>query len=610
MWSNKKLNSIVKWLANYSIEEIENSALSFFYEEKINWENPYSERKNSAIMTYLKGNMQDVSFEDIVHLFELLIPSSDKKLNWAFFTPDIIVNKIIQELDIKKSDSIIDPSCGCWSFLLWATKYLHDQLDLSFKEIFEKNIYGVDIAEYSVNRAKKVLTMMANCSWEFADFKFNIHVWNSLNISEIIWDKKFDVVLWNPPYVKYQDLPVGSRIELNNKRESISNGTFNLYFAFFELWYDILNNDWRLGYITPNNYFTSLAWESLRSFFKNKKCIQKIIDFKHRKIFDVLTYTAITILTKKENDLILYDHIWDDQQLNSYLGSISFSKVALKNLDNKKWRLLKLEDQTFIRIIESQPLKLWDVAKIKNWIATCKDEVYIIDWFIDGKFIKSYEWVQYEIEKWVLKKLYKISDLNPSEAVEKQGTWLIFPYKKLWNVFVLLWEDELKKEFPKTYAYLIKRKNDLSSRDKGKKEYERRYAYARSQGLNNEWEKLLSPTFSNKPRYMLNKENDSHFVNWYGIFINDKSWLFEPMLSLSVLRKILNSKIMEYYIEKTSVSIDGWYYCYQKNFTELFGIPQLSNADMQFLEKENNEDMIMEFLIKKYGLNSWTFSYT
>ncbi|MEI8092478.1 MAG: hypothetical protein WCG98_10400 [bacterium] len=41
---------------------------------------------------------------------------------------------------------------------------MHDQLDLSFKEIFEKNIYGVDIAEYSVNRAKKVLTMMANCS--------------------------------------------------------------------------------------------------------------------------------------------------------------------------------------------------------------------------------------------------------------------------------------------------------------------------------------------------------------------------------------------------------------------------------------------------------------
>lgn len=59
---------------------------------------------------------------------------------------------------------------------------------------------------------------------------------------------------------------------------------------------------------------------------------------------------------------------------------------------------------------------------------------------------------------------------------------------------------------------------------------------------------------------------------------------------------------MNYYINKTSVSIDGGYLCYQKNFIESFGIPELSFEDINFIENTNNKSDIEEFLIKKYDL--------
>jgi len=72
------------------------------------------------------------------------------------------------------------------------------------------------------------------------------------------------IVVGNPPYVKFQDLTDVNRIYLQKHWTTVEGGTFNLYFAFFELGYKLLKVNGKLGYITPNNYFTSLSGEALR----------------------------------------------------------------------------------------------------------------------------------------------------------------------------------------------------------------------------------------------------------------------------------------------------------------------------------------------------------
>ena len=136
-------------------------------------------------------------------------------------------------------------------------------------------------------------------------------------------------------------------------KNTIDNGTFNLYFAFFELGYKLLRQDGTLGYINPNNYFTSLAGESLRRYFHRTKCVKRIVDFSHRKVFDAQTYTAITFLNKKENLSIDYDRIEQGQVPNVFIQNVNGSPNNLENLKIKKWRLLKTDEQENIKTIEN-----------------------------------------------------------------------------------------------------------------------------------------------------------------------------------------------------------------------------------------------------------------
>ena len=60
---------------------------------------------------------------------------------------------------------------------------------------------------------------------------------------------------------------------------------------------------------------------------------------------------------------------------------------------------------------------------------------------------------------------------------------------------------------------------------------------------------------------------------------------------------------MDYYIKRTSVSIEGGYPCYQKNFIELLGVPNFTPKELNFLNKESDQKIIDNFLIEKYDIN-------
>jgi len=70
--------------------------------------------------------------------------------------------------------------------------------------------------------------------------------------------------------------------------------------------------------------------------------------------------------------------------------------------------------------------------------------------------------------------------------------------------------------------------------------------------------------------------------------------------NILVVQKILNSIIMDYYVSNTSVSIQGGFPCYQKNFIEKFTIPNFTKEEIEILKNLSVKIDIDDFLINKY----------
>ena len=605
-------------LERYSIEEIEQAIVRAFIENK------NLQVKNNRLLLDIinkkSKNSEEIkklisvptNFDDLVSAFELLIPKDDRKLNGAFFTPSVITNFMADELISSSDTKVCDPSCGCGAFLIAACEKFKKKFKKSIGDVIENNIFGVDILDYGVRRCKLLLSLLALVHGEDKkNFNFNIYTADSLTAGwkklfpSIFRDGGFDVVIGNPPYVKYQDLPSELRKNLYDDWGTLKKGTYNLYFAFFELGLTIMKDSGRLAYIVPNNYFTSLAGFHLRSHLQNHKFIEKIIDFNHLKIFKVQTYTCITFLSKRPRENFLYERIESYPSLDS-LKNIKFSSIKYGDLNAKKWRLLRKEDQLNIKKIENQPNKLGGLADIRVGIATCKDSVY----FINGKTLKNgfyqkeYNGKTYHIENNIARPITKISDFENQDDFGGNSRMIIFPYVIAGGVANIIAEENLKKKFPGCYEYLLAARAELESRDKGKGEYPVWYAYARTQGLNFTGKKLLTPTFSVRPRFIFDAKEEALFCNGYGIYERGGAQLaLSQNINLGILKKILNSKVMDYYITKTSFTIEGGYPCYQKNFIELFGIPNFTEKEFSYLERENLQDRIDGFLIKKYELS-------
>ena len=101
------------------------------------------------------------NIKELENHLELIIPIGDRKFNGAFFTPDYIIDFIINEIQPKENETNLDPSCGCGAFLVGLTDYYKRTFNKPIKKIVKENIFGSDILEYNIHRAKLILTIYA-----------------------------------------------------------------------------------------------------------------------------------------------------------------------------------------------------------------------------------------------------------------------------------------------------------------------------------------------------------------------------------------------------------------------------------------------------------------
>ena len=561
-------------------------------------------------------NKETFDIEDLIEFFEFVISPKDKEVNGAVFTPEYIriyiVEKSLKNQENKNINNLVfgDIACGCGGFFKTITEFLKEKTNKSYFEIYNDNIFGLDIQEYSITRTKILLCLLAITNNEDCEeFQFNLFKDNALSFD---WNKNekiknnngFDIIVGNPPYVGASKIDEETKSLLKNWSVSKS-GKSDLYIPFFEIALVNLNKDGVLGYITVNTFYKSLNGRCVRSYFSRNKFDLTIIDFRGEQLFkNRSTYTCICFISKLESSSIKYVKS-KSYEINSIKKSNYISILYSDLNDFDGWFLIDKKTKKIINKIESTGTKLGTKFEIRNGFATLKNNVYLFsptreteDFYF---FIKDKE--EYKIEKKICREAIKPNTLKLASEIKSNTEKLIFPYK-IENIEINLFkekkqslkiidEDTLESEYSNTYKYLKTQKEILSKRDKGKRKYEEWYAFGRNQALLISGYKLLLPYITNEPCFVYTENQDLLFYNGYAI-ISDSS---EDLL---VLQKILMSKIFWFYIEATSKPYAGNYFSVAKNYIKNFGICDLDDNEKNELLQLNDKNIIDEFLMKKY----------
>ena len=538
-------------------------------------------------------------FEELVELFEFVISPADRIINGAIYTPSNIREYIVNEsigrrVEINDQFKVSDIACGCGGFLLNASIELKRKTNKSYADIFSDHIFGLDIQEYSINRAKLLLSILAlNAGEDVEVYEFNLFQGDSLDFN---WSTKvelfngFDVILGNPPYVCARNLELETKEKLKNW-EVCKSGNSDLYIPFFQIAIENLSLNGTLGFITMNSFFKSLNGRSLRDYFQRKSLAFSIIDFGSEQVFKSKnTYTCICFIENRIQNFVSYAST-ESTKLDS---KHSFKKVNYNSLNSKKgWNL---KDNKSISKIESTGIPFGELYQTRHGIATLKNEIYIFRPVNeDENFFYLQNGSLYKIEKGICKDIVNSNKLSREVTLNTLKEKVIFPYDHQEKP-KLLTEELIRNKYPEAYKYFQNKRKILELRDKGTGNYENWFAFGRTQSLEKIKNKMFFPKYSDRsPNFIINTDDDLLFYNGLAVVGSSPE-------DMEIVKKVMGSSVFWYYIKTTSKPYSSNYYSLNGNYIRNFGICDLNEEEKKFVLRENDNKTLNEFFENKYEI--------
>ncbi len=238
----------------------------------------------------------EFSYEEIIDLFPQKQTIADKKLFGQYYTPNFMVDHVLNMVNIKKEDiynySIVDPACGNGAFLIKIIDTIFS-FSYSIKEIcnfVNTQLFGFDINPSAIFLCKlSIYLKLINHCKSADDYDYvikNVSLDNIKNINTITSniDRKFNVIIGNPPYFKITN----GKLAKNTEYSKILNGQGNIYTLFMQ---------WSILHIEERGDISLIVPQSFRSgkYFKNIRT--ELCKHSLREI--------LTIDTKKRNQVFL-----------------------------------------------------------------------------------------------------------------------------------------------------------------------------------------------------------------------------------------------------------------------------------------------------------------
>ena len=388
-----------------------------------------------------------------------------QKKRGIVYTPDHIVKNILDlssyygNIILKKN--VIDNSCGDGAFLCQIVdRYCKEAISygLTPEEVrydLSVFIHGIEIDKEEVVQCIKNVNAVA-ALYGVVGVDWDIICGDALNICK--YDRKMDFVFGNPPYVRVHNL--GDSLCDVKRFTFAQNGMTDLFIVFYEIGIKMLSPNGVLGYIAPSSFHNTLAAKFMRQFFVNQNLLDKIVNLKHYQVFDVTTYSAITILkrgrTKKTTDYYEYSA---QEQIPYYIDTLKADDYFIAG------------DYYFANRVKLSTLHkiLYNLGQcnveVKNGYATLSDDTFVHNFDFESKFI--------------------IPVVKSSRGIRQK---IFFPYDTEGN---LLSEEMIKSDI-RIYNYLLNNKDRLLKRNNEKDSDTYWYAFGRSQAIKDTFKDKLA----------------------------------------------------------------------------------------------------------------------
>jgi adenine-specific DNA-methyltransferase len=300
------------------------------------------------------------------------VTESHRKTLGQFFTPmpvaEFMTKWIVGNPTCR---TILDPAVGLGIFFR------------SILKLEQQNAYefvGYDIDPTIFVRAKSLFKTFNHVNFELKnkDYLFNG------------WSKKYDGIICNPPYFKFQDYKnrAASLAELQTRLGMNLSGFTNIYTMFMLKSVSQLSPDGRAAYLVPSEFLNAGYGTTVKKHLLENRSLRYVILFKpNENIFSNALTTSCILLFANDSQSKLVTFVAprtveDLQSLSEQLADYPNERIDGKAIPysdlnpNLKWRAY-YEKQNGAKFKELVPLSSY--GKVVRGIATGDNDYFTFD---------------------------------------------------------------------------------------------------------------------------------------------------------------------------------------------------------------------------------------